>query len=107
MGIIRILELKKNFDVFENAFFTGDFLTARNSLIISVFFQCHDTFNKIKRKGIFRYSKYINKKCIVKNIAIEFTDICNDFGFLSNSLKISNIFIYLFFLTNLIPNWES
>lgn len=81
-------EFKKNFDVFENAFFTGDFLTARNSLIISVFFQCDDTFNKIKRKGIFRYSKYINKKCIVKNIAIEFTDICNDFGFLSNSLKI-------------------
>jgi hypothetical protein len=81
-------ELKKNFTVFENAFFSGDFLTARNSLIISVFFQCDDTFDKIKRKGIFRYSKYINKKCIVENIAIEIKDICNDFGFLSNSLKI-------------------
>lgn len=80
-------ELKRNFEIFEEAIFSGNFLTARNALIISIFFQFDDTFDKIKRKGIFRYSKYTNKKCIVKNIAIELIDVCNSFELLPSSIK--------------------
>ena len=76
-------ELKKNFEIFEKAVYIGDFMTARNSVIISIFFESENTINQIKKKGIFRYSKYINRKCIVENIALELINIFAEFRLLS------------------------
>jgi hypothetical protein len=76
-------ELKELLKKAENAIRKGDFLTARNTLIVSIFYQSQETINVIRKKGLFRYSKYINRKCIVKNIASELFEICQIYGCLS------------------------
>ncbi len=63
----------------ESAMLTGNYLVARNSFIVSIFYAPEETFDFIKKKGLFRYSKYINKKCIVKELAIELIGICKKF----------------------------
>lgn len=49
----------------------GKYIIARNALVIGIFFDSERTFSFIKNKGLFRYSNYISKKCILKELASE------------------------------------
>ena len=53
----------------ENSVTNGDYLIARNTLLVTLFYAPDETFDFIKKRGIFRYSRYVNKKCIVKSLA--------------------------------------
>jgi len=53
----------------------GIFLKARNSFIFGIYFDFVNTFVNIQRKGLFRYSKYVGKMCIINNLAIEILEI--------------------------------
>jgi len=44
------------------------FLKALNSLLIAFTFDKESMFVTIKQKGVFRYSKYVSKRCIVANL---------------------------------------
>lgn len=74
-------ELLKNIEV---SVLNGDFLRARNSLLISLFFASNDTFDFIRKKGLFRYSRYVNKKCIVEALSVELVKICKEFDISSD-----------------------
>lgn len=77
-------ELKELTKTLENAITTGNFLVARNSIIVSIYFQYDETFSLIRKKGLFRYSKYINRRCSVKNLASEIITICKSLNLLAN-----------------------
>ncbi|AFD05307.1 hypothetical protein [Solitalea canadensis] len=81
-------ELKEILTKIERSISNADYLTTRNGLIISIYFNYDETFKIIKRKGLFRYSKYINQKCIVKNLALDLLEICDRFGCLTDKTKI-------------------
>jgi hypothetical protein len=68
----------------------GDYLSARNALILGIFFDETATFNNIKRKGLFRYSNYILKKCIISNLV---KDILSIYSLLN--LDVMNYIDYL------------
>ncbi|MCJ7932614.1 MAG: hypothetical protein MUW56_03000 [Chryseobacterium sp.] len=80
-------QIKEVFKKAEQAMASGDYLTARNTLIFTIYFDCDNVFNQIRRKGLFRYSKYINKKCIIKNIATEILNRCLGFEWMSSSIE--------------------
>lgn len=80
-------QLKELLDKFEIAINLGDYLVARNMLLVSIYFQNVKTLDVIKRKGLFRYSKYINRKCIVKEIASELISIYKLYGFLTDEIE--------------------
>lgn len=68
----------------------GDYLVSSNILFVTLFYEPEGTFNFIKKKGLFRYSKYASKKCIVKPLASELIEIGKNFGNFSQEL-----FVYL------------
>jgi hypothetical protein len=78
---------------------TGNYIVARNALILGIYFDSSRTFLNIRKKGIFRYSNYVNKKCIVGSLTSELIDICNlvkynstnDLDYLLSVSNISNI----------------
>ena len=47
----------------------GNFLVARNALLIGLHLDYVDTFNFLRKKGLFRYYNYLHSKCIVQDIA--------------------------------------
>ncbi len=63
----------------EDSFGRGDYIIARNSMIIGIYFDRETTFSAIKRKGIFRYSKYVTKKCILKDMTTDLLNYCKIF----------------------------
>ena len=71
--------IKELFKKIENSVINGDYLIARNTLIVTLFYAPDETFDFIKKRGIFRYSRYVNKKCIVKSLATELIDICQEY----------------------------
>ncbi len=64
----------------ELSILNGDYLVSRNILLVTLFYEPEETFDFIRRKGLFRYSKYVGKKGIVKSLALELIDIGKDFG---------------------------
>lgn len=68
----------------------GDYLVSKNILYVTTFFEPEETFNFIQRKGLFRYSRYASKKCIVKPLASELIEIGKEFETFPE-----NSFIYL------------
>jgi hypothetical protein len=72
-----IKSLKKRI---EDSILKGDYIIARNSLIVSIYYFPDITFELIRKKGLFRYSRYVYKRCIVKSLAIELLDICDRFN---------------------------
>lgn len=76
------------FKKLDSATSSGDYLTSRNCLTVLVFFNTDKTFESIKRKGVFRYSKYTNRKCIVKNLSLDLIDICRKLNKLTPSFEI-------------------
>lgn len=64
----------------------ADYLISRNIFIVTLFYKPEETFDFIRRKGIFRYSRYVNKKCIVKSLARELIEICQEFGHISTQI---------------------
>jgi len=77
-------EKKEIQDTIAESIENGIYLIARNALIIGIYFDFERTFFNIRRKGIFRYSKYTSKKCIVDSLASEVLDICEKLGYVSN-----------------------
>jgi len=82
-----IKELLKKIEI---SVLDGDYLIARNILLVTLFYDLDGTFDFIRKKGIFRYSRYAKKKCIVRPLAIEAVEICKEYGHVS-----SRIFTYL------------
>lgn len=74
----------------------GDYLTSIAVLQVTLYYNPEETFFFIKKKGIFRYSRYINKKCIVKDLASMAIDICEENKKLSKEIKsyLSSIILY-------------
>ncbi len=72
-----IKELLKKIEVSVS---NGDYLIARNTLLVTLFYAPDETFDFIRKRGLFRYSRYVNKKCIVKSLAAELIDICHEYG---------------------------
>ena len=70
----------------ESSVLKADYLVSRNTLMVTVFYDFEETFDFIRRKGIFRYSRYVNSKCIVKPLATELIEICQEFGHVSNQI---------------------
>ena len=64
----------------ESSVLNGNYLIARNLLIVSIFYFPEGTFEMIRKKGLLRYSRYVNKRCIVKALAIDLLDICKRFN---------------------------
>ena len=59
---------------FVSAIENGVYLIAINSLLIAFKFDKESMFLTIKKKGLFRYSKYVSKKCIVANLVHQLLD---------------------------------
>lgn len=53
----------------------GLYKVAINSLVLGLCYSPNKTFEFVKQIGILRYSNYINKKCIVKNLALDILKI--------------------------------
>lgn len=88
---------KQLFSQFENAVLNGDFLSATNISIACIYLQLPDFFEFIKRKGIFRYSKYIYSKCFIKNLASEILIKCEENNsFLEEKKYLNSIINYAF-----------
>ncbi len=68
-------ELKGIQKTISNSIDSGTYILARNVLIIGIFFDFKTTFENIHRRGLFRYSKYVLRKCIVQNLASEMIEI--------------------------------
>lgn len=83
-----IKEFQKNIEL---SVLKADYLVSRNTLIVTMFYAPEETFDFIRRKGIFRYSHYVNRKCIVKSLATELVEICREFGQLSKILYLESI----------------
>lgn len=81
---------KQLFSRFEQTLFTGDFLSATNISIACIHLQLPNFFEFIKKKGIFRYSKYINGKCLIKNVVSEILIKCEGHEFISKEKKYLN-----------------
>lgn len=90
--VILKKELKKNFEYkmtrktlrgflnnIELHISKGDYLVTRNRLLVTLFYEPGQTFDFIRRKGLFRYSKYVNKKCIIEPLASELLEIGKEF----------------------------
>jgi len=78
---------KKNLQrVINESIENGQFNTARNSIVLGFYFDLDKTINTIKKKGVFRYSNYINDKCIISNLAIEIKEILTDLNILNQDL---------------------
>lgn len=87
-GVVQVPSSKEKKEIFkkiESGINSGDYLTTRNSLIIGLYFDCSSTLESIRRKGLFRYSKYVVKKCIIKNIALELLEIGTSLGCISTN----------------------
>ncbi|MBI6118350.1 hypothetical protein [Salegentibacter maritimus] len=61
---------------------TAQYSIAINSLILGIYFDYKNTFQNIRRKGTMRYSKYMNKKCIVSNLSADLLEINSSTSFL-------------------------
>jgi hypothetical protein len=70
-------------EIIESSVEQNIYLVALNALILGVFFDKDNTFLNIRRKGIFRYSTYISKKCFVQNLASDLIDVSKRLGFFS------------------------
>lgn len=77
-------ELKEIQKLMADSIDKGIYMIARNALTIGIFFDFKTTFDNIHRKGLFRFSKYVLRKCIVKDLAVETLEIFN-------SLSIENV----------------
>lgn len=64
-------DIAELFERLEIAIGAGDYLTSRNALIIGQYFESAKFFERIQRKGLFRYSKYSPSKSIVQSLASE------------------------------------
>jgi hypothetical protein len=60
--------------IIDSSINNGIYLQTLNSLLIGIYFDKENTFREIRKKGIFRYSKYISKKCIVESIILDLID---------------------------------
>jgi len=64
-------EKKKIFEQFEQSISKNKFGYSFNYLVLGLLYDKNSFLNNIKRKGIFRYSKYLNQKCIIENLVSE------------------------------------
>lgn len=67
---------KKLFFNFEQALISGDYLSATNLSIACIHLKLSDFFKFVKKKGLFRYSKYNNGKCLIESIVREILVKC-------------------------------
>ena len=81
-----------------NSIQDGKYNLARNALTLGLHFDNEVTLKNIKKKGLFRYSNYITKKCIVNNLALDVLQISKDIGCHSGSLN-----SYFLSIINLYP----
>lgn len=73
----------------------GDYLIARNTLLVTLFYTSDETFDLIRKRELFRYSRYVNKNCIVKSPVTELIEICQEYGTFHK-----NTFSYLYSIIN-------
>lgn len=73
-------ELKEIQKLMADSIDKGIYMIARNALTIGIFFDFKTTFENIHRKGLFRFSKYVLRKCIVKDLAVETLEIFKSLG---------------------------
>jgi len=73
-------ELETNQKVMKESIAIGNYLVARNSLFFGFYFDRDKTLEIIKKKGLFKYSKYVSKKCIVSSLAQELLDFSRTIG---------------------------
>lgn len=64
-------DLKTNQKLINESISNGNYELARNTLFFGFYFDRVETLDNIKKKGLFKYSKYISKKCIISNLAEE------------------------------------
>jgi hypothetical protein len=67
-------------DTIVQAIQNNNYMVAANGLTVLVYFDTDNTFETIRRKGIFRYYNYVSKKCMVCNLATDFKKACHAFG---------------------------
>jgi len=78
-------EKKKIFEQFEQSISKNKFGYSFNYLVLGLLYDKNSFLNNIKRKGIFRYSKYLNQKCIIENLVSEIL-LLSDYLELDNSI---------------------
>jgi len=83
--------------LFDEKLAKGKYCSALNFLVLGLLYSRERTIDFIRRKGLFRYSKYLERKCIIQNI-------CAEVITLSADLKLSTEVIdYLHSIIKLAP----
>lgn len=67
-------ELQK---VIEKSVLKAKYKVSINAITLGLCFDYDKTFENIRKKGVFRYSKYQKSKCIIKSLAEEIMYVCN------------------------------
>ena len=93
IDVLSKKDAKELLSRFQRSMKTGDFISARNISIACVHLQIPFFFDIIKRRGIFRYSKYTNGKCIVKGIASEILKNCEKYNLFPSEERYLNSII--------------
>lgn len=94
-------ELKKLQDIIKTSILQGKFNISLNALSLGLYFDEDNTINNIKKKGLFRYSKFISNKCIIKDLSTKLEIIYRKFCRSSE-----NVLLYFNSISNLSPIHE-
>lgn len=73
-------EVQKNI---KSALLSSDYILALNYLIIGIAFDPEITFDNIRKRGLFRYSNFVKKKCIIDSIVVELIELVQKINYKS------------------------
>lgn len=71
LGTITRRDINDLMELIEKSLDKGIYWVALNSILLGTKIDYNKTFSTIRKKGLFRYSKYNQKKCIISNISSE------------------------------------
>jgi hypothetical protein len=84
LGTISNSDVKDLMELIEQSVDKGIYWAALNSVLIGIKIGYNKTFSTIRKKGLFRYSKYYQKKCIIGDISNGLLLLDKEFNFLDD-----------------------
>ena len=87
LGTIINKDIKDLMELIEQSLDKGIYWTALNSILLGIKIDYNKTFSIIRKKGLFRYSKYNQKKCIISSISDELLLLDKELNILEDKEK--------------------